>query len=402
MLPADSTVTFQSQVGPIVYKVTCPYKAELPDELTIKPGDLIRVSRVDNKHDKKWIVGSLDAVKGFFHKAFATLLTDTSGMKPRDPPSGYKVNFTQTACVVKEKTGDELECIICMSLATDPQQTNCCGHTLCQKCAEKWRAKSRECPNCRSDRFNTTSDARIRRHIASLTAYCPHYEEHCDWQGSIAKLQDHLSKDCKYELVTCPCCGTKEYTPQRLKKSKQKAKSGYLATGDSSKQFFGGVSPWGRNVYCSTPSTSFQQISKPLTCKMLTEDHSKHCPKWPMRCRNHCNMKENELLTRSTLQNHLDNNCPEQAISCQFAEAGCPVRVKRKEMADHIKTSTEKHLTVLMAKFKEIKAQHTKLQASNESLEKENARLKEDLRQKSVQSVRCSRRHVDDYEYDYD
>ena len=73
-------------------------------------------------------------------------------------------------------------------------------------------------------------------------------------------------------------------------------------------------------------------------------------------------------------------------------------------MADHIKAFTEKHLTMLMAKFKEIKTQHDKLQSSNESLEKENARLKKDLELKSRQSiVRCSRRHVDDnYDYDYD
>ena len=389
-------VTFQSQAGPIVYKVTCLYKAELQDELTIKPGDLVRVSREDHNRDKEWIMGTHGAAKGFFHKAFATLLTDESGVEPRKPPSGYKVNFTQTACVVKEKPGNELECIRCTSLASNPQQTNCCGHTLCQTCVEKWRTRSRECPNCRSDKFKTTSDARIRRHIASLTAYCPHHEDSCDWQGSIAKLQDHLSKDCKYELVTCPCCGAKEYAPQPLQNSKEKAKSGSLATGDSSRQYFGSVSQVGRSGYCVIPSTSFQQISKHLTYKVFTEDHSKRCPKWPMRCPNRCNMKENEFLTRSTLQGHLVNNCPEQAISCQYVEAGCTVRVKRKNMADHNKTSTEKHLTMLMAKFKEIKAQHTKLQASNESLEKENARLKECLRQKSVQRVRCSRRDVDD------
>ena len=312
--PADSTVAFQPQAGPIVYKVTCPYKAELQDELTIKPGDLIRVSREDYNRDKEWIVGTHGAAKGFFHKAFATILVqnDEGGTKPRKPPSGYKVNFTQTACVVKEKPGDELECIICKSLATDPQQTNCCGHTLCQTCAEKWRARSRECPNCRSDKFKTTSDARIRRHIASLTAYCPHHQDSCDWQGSIAKLQDHLSEKCKYELVTCPCCGAKEYAPQPLQNSKEKAKSGSLATGDSSRQYFGSMSRVGRSAYRTTPGTSFQQISKPrpLTYKVFTEDHSKRCPKWPMRCPNRCNMKENEFLTRSTLQGHLENKLP--------------------------------------------------------------------------------------------
>ena len=347
-----------------------------------------------------------NGAKGFFHRAFATILAqkDEKEMKPRKSPSGYKVNFTQTGCVVKEKPGDELECIICKSLATEPQQTNCCGHTLCQTCAEKWRARSRECPNCRSDKFKTVSDARIRRHIASLTAYCPHYQDNCDWQGSIAKLQDHLSKECKYELVTCPCCGAKEYTPQPHQNLKEKAKSGSLATGDSSRQYFGSMSRFGRSGYRTTPSTSFQQISKPLTYKVFTEDHSKRCPKWPMRCPNRCNMKENEYLTRSTLQDHLNNNCPEQVISCEFAEAGCTVRVKRKNMEAHNKTSTEKHLTMLMAKFKEIKTQHTKLQTNNKILEEENTRLKKDLKQKSAQSSGWFPRRNDafDYEYDYD
>ena len=61
--------------------------------------------------------------------------------------------------------------------------------------------------------------------------------------------------------------------------------------------------------------------------------HMESCPARPVTCPNHCVTREEVM--KSTLQSHLDNNCPEALISCPIA--GCERKEKRKQMAKHIK-----------------------------------------------------------------
>ena len=379
----------------------------MPEELTIKPGDVIEVNARDND-SKKWMMGINGMRKGLFYTAFTTPLNQEYVFPKkkisfvRKSRSGYEVTFMESTCVVKEKPGDDLECIICKNLAKDPHQTNCCGHTLCQACGEKWRARSRECPNCRSDMFEMMLDIRIRRHIASLTAYCPHYEDYCDWQGSVSKLQDHLSRECKYELINCPnkacpavfnredlsvhlereclfrpiacpCCGIEEYNDEHSQQKKGSKKQ--RVASDGQKTAAGNIPSHHIHFVGGTSSHV-----TPLTYDLLIKKHYKHCLKWPMRCPNGC---EVEMLTKSTLQDHVDNNCPEQVISCQFAEAGCTVRVKRKEMADHIQQFMGEHMTAMMSDYIKLKKEYSSLrkefQQKCDTLEQKQALLEEKI-----------------------
>ena len=41
---------------------------------------------------------------------------------------------------------------------------------------------------------------------------------------------------------------------------------------------------------------------------------------------------------------HLRLLCPEHKISCEYAEHGCDVKIKRKLMADHLETEEVAHL----------------------------------------------------------
>ena len=43
-----------------------------------------------------------------------------------------------------------LLCLICLCVARDPQQINCCGKLLCKGCLEKHKECSDDCPQCRS------------------------------------------------------------------------------------------------------------------------------------------------------------------------------------------------------------------------------------------------------------
>ena len=46
---------------------------------------------------------------------------------------------------------DDLVCLICFSVARDPQQVNCCGKVLCRTCLEEHEEYSNLCPQCRVD-----------------------------------------------------------------------------------------------------------------------------------------------------------------------------------------------------------------------------------------------------------
>ena len=50
-----------------------------------------------------------------------------------------------------DKYSDSLICLICQSVARDPQQISCCGKLLCRACLDEHKKGSRNCPQCTKD-----------------------------------------------------------------------------------------------------------------------------------------------------------------------------------------------------------------------------------------------------------
>ena len=63
---------------------------------------------------------------------------------------------------------DDLVCLICLSVARDPQQVNCCGKVLCRTCLQEHKRYSNICPQCRVD-ITSFSDKRSK---SNTTAIC--------------------------------------------------------------------------------------------------------------------------------------------------------------------------------------------------------------------------------------
>ena len=346
------------------FKVLYPYDAQLPDELTIRPGDVITVEEGDIEEDSLWWLGTNeDGHNGYFYVEFTEneasslcgiLSPSSTSPSPEEEISGpHSVSFKEISYCVVDQPGGELKCIICKNLADNPHQSKCCGHTMCYSCAHKWGERSNSCPQCREFPLEIAVDTRTKRHISSLTVYCTHYRSGCEWKGSFNTVRDHLSEDCLYEEVECENDGCTEQVQRR-----------YLAEH--------------MDRECS------MRIVECPCCKVdnlpyheLVNTHYKECPDWPMRCPNHCSTESGNNLRRSTVQDHLEDNCPEQVISCQFAEAGCTVRVKRKELADHIQQSVGEHMTAMMSDYMRLKKDHTELQTDHRDLKKELDVLKD-------------------------
>ena len=349
-------------------EVLYPYDAHLKDELTIRPGEIIEV---ENKYGKWWkgkIIGKSKAKHaGLFYKGFVVPYVP---QVPREH-LGYLVAFKEASYYTTEKPSSDLECIICQGLASDAHQLGCCGHTVCLNCGRRWKGQKNSCPICRKSPLSLVDDARIKRYISGLTVYCSHYDLGCDWRGSLRDIHVHLCDVCQFTIVKCkhacsekvqrrnlqdhernkcpmitviccPCCNGSRITT--CKKYPDKKSGSHLLS-----------SHWDKH--------------EPIY-HVLISTHYKHCPSWPMRCPNHCGTEEK--LTRSTLQYHIDNNCPEQVISCQFAKAGCTVRVKRKEMVNHIQL---KHVLDLLSNNTKVKDENSALRIRNGDLEKDLANL---------------------------
>ena len=319
-----------------IYEVIYPYDAQLEDELTTKPGDVIRVSPGRNHGPDRhppWIEGKLEGSSGLFYRRFTNFelliagLASLLNVRVHKPGSVHRIILAESTYHTRWKPGSELKCIICRNLADDPHQSKCCGHTMCYDCADKWKKKrSDSCPDCRVSPFLFVEHPHTKTDISSLIVYCPHYENYCNWEGSIAHVKRHIVEVCICGEITCPTegCGVRMQRKDLVVHLKDKCKL--------------------RKVSCPCRCS----LRHKVTYKFIVEEHYKVCPNWPMRCPNnkYCNTTD---LTRSTLQDHLENSCPEQVISCPFAEAGCTVRVKRKEMADHIQQSGGEHLSSFMA-----------------------------------------------------
>ena len=64
---------------------------------------------------------------------------------------------------------DDLVCLICLSVARDPQQVYCCGKVLCRTCLEEHKRYSNKCPHCKRKITRFFADKRSKSNISYLS-----------------------------------------------------------------------------------------------------------------------------------------------------------------------------------------------------------------------------------------
>ncbi len=71
--------------------------------------------------------------------------------------------------------------------------------------------------------------------------------------------------------------------------------------------------------------------------------HKHTCPNVILACPKKCN----EKIMRKDIEEHR-NECPLEEVDCPFKEAGCEVRLPRKDISEHETTSMQSHLRLTM------------------------------------------------------
>jgi hypothetical protein len=74
--------------------------------------------------------------------------------------SGSEVDYRNKFSFIAEPESD-LQCVICLEVATDPWQHNKCGRLLCRECLKKY-GRDKPCPNCRGEQPQYFDDNRSK------------------------------------------------------------------------------------------------------------------------------------------------------------------------------------------------------------------------------------------------
>ena len=286
--------------------------------------------------------------------------------------------YDQTLFVCK--VADRFICQICTKVLREPHLAVCCGQHFCESCLNEWfdRQPGREsCPprHCRAegDAFNHVIDKGLRSEINELKIKCTHHEEGCEWRGELGALTTHLESQngCGYELLKCPhkC----ELMPgcKLTCFLKRKEMERHL-THDCC------LRPY-QCEFCGHRDT-YQGITGHGTFKNIKNagciyfGHQATCLEVPLACPNICGSKD---IKRRDMDSHR-SRCPQEPVECPFAEAGCTDGVVRSQLENHMTSSLQQHLMLVMKDSKETKRElQAKLAKAEEKLSDTEAKLRE-------------------------
>ena len=221
---------------------------------------------------------------------------------------GYKYSFIEPP--------DELVCLVCLHVAKDVHQVECCGKVFCKTCITTAKRRVNSCPNCRKASPKIFSDLRGARAIKRLRVSCENEEKGCSWSGELVDYDAHKVL-CDFNEVNCPNLGCKERVVKVF--LEEHLKSTCLR----------------RMTACTVCQTLVPYEDLPAT-------HPQVCPKAEIECTNSgCTVKvfRDQLLAHKSV-------CPKEEIPCPYSTSGCSVRVLREDKLRHLQEEIEHHCTI--------------------------------------------------------
>ena len=168
-----------------------------------------------------------------------------------------------------------------------PSKRNAAG-IICpdpREVVSRLQREGKSCPLCNDPNFTVSNDKFFKRKANELKVRCPHKRSGCEWVGELGNLDQHSS--------SCP------------------------------------KRPW-QCMNCDFEGTY----------DVGTSDHLPNCTKYPEPCPNQC---EIGTVPCCDMEKHL-TQCPLQLVECEFAQAGCQVRVPRRDLARHVEEGGQRHL----------------------------------------------------------
>ena len=182
---------------------------------------------------------------------------------------------------------------------------------------------SKQCPHCRTNNFKYMINLPLERKINNLKVHCPN--KGCEQIVRLGDVKSH-KQGCDFLSVKCTNSCGKAIMKKDLQFHCQNK--------------------------CSKRKVSCQHCGQSGTHEAITsQTHTSSCPEVPLRCDNLCGALK---MKRKNMSQH-KQICPEATVSCMFAEAGCTVTTKRKDLDSHVTANVQQHLSLLMTAYMTIK-----------------------------------------------
>lgn len=278
---------------------------------------------------------------------------------------GYEYDFV-------DEVPDRLNCLICAKPFRDPHLAVCCGKHYCSSCLTDWfRGKNgrESCPHCRAKgaKFTHVINKGLKSEVNELKIYCPNRDKGCRWKDQLGHLEAHRTSEsgCDYERIPCPnkCEDSIEFDGIVFPLSGNK----HVYRKDLARHL---------TTECVNRSYCCEYCHTRDTYQIIVDFHYKQCPEHPVPCPNaRCQVRN---IKRKQLDDHL-KECPEELIECPFAEAGCRERVRRCRLEDHLTSNIQKHLTMLMGVYKDVKRRLEELESKPKPPKAKRSRFSESL-----------------------
>ena len=237
---------------------------------------------------------------------------------------------------------------------------------------------SQSCPHCRAEgkEFSHVINKGLRSEINQLEVKCSNHDQGCKWTGELGTLKTHLESDkgCGFVEVDCPngCCTKKTIAGWVMHKKTTMQQShldkhlktecylwryqcGHCNHQDSYYKITGkGVG------FKSNPSFVYSSQRYHVT------PHYDTCHEFPLTCQNKCGAGS---IKRKNMNSHC-SECPWEpaAVQCPFAEAGCKDHLCRYQLEDHMTSSVQQHLLLVMNDHKRVKERLRETEAKLEEL----------------------------------
>ena len=248
----------------------------------------------------------------------------------------------ETECEFVEKPSEEYLCPVTFELLKDPRQTNsCCGKHLSGAAAKQLEARGQPCPLCKSAPLKTTKDLFFKRKVMELKVYCSYKSAGCEWKGELGELERHFNLDPNLEPVEGQCDFVEVQCSLECGKTIQRR---HLQDHQSNE--------------CENRPFSCKYCDFKSTYGEVVNDHLLTCQCYPEVCPNKCS---DDVMERRRLKRHLDEECKMQEIECKFSHAGCPSKIKRQDMRDHMEIKKDEHLEMVSTQCKKLKTEVTDL-----------------------------------------
>lgn len=217
--------------------------------------------------------------------------------------SGYEYQFSNRASM-------DGKCTVCHLKMKALVQNVSCEHRFCKTCMES--LFRRPLPTCPADRQPLSSE----RIIPNRSVKCSNVG--CPWIGDQRAEEKHQS-ECLLKVVRCPNSGcTENFTKQDMTTH---------AAFDCS---------W-RKMDCKYCGETF--------IKNQRQEHFDVCKKFPVQCTNHCGFTD---IPREKLEVHIQDECPNTEVYCEFKLLGCEAKFPRSNTQSHLESNVEFHLNIAL------------------------------------------------------